>query len=106
METKQKLRPVVAAAFLLLAATISGSIVLAATLPPPTHTHYLFTTINIKGGFFPAAVGINNCGLVSGYYADSAGYGHGFLWQRAPLWPRLMRPARPIHTLGELMTQG
>ena len=106
MQTKRQLQPVVAAALVLLAANIWGSIVLAATLPPPTHTHYWFTTINIKGGFFPAADGINDQRLVSGYYADSTGLGHGFLWHNGTVVAPVDAPGAANTYLGEVNNVG
>ncbi len=72
-----------AQAVVLLAAISSGSIALDAScgLPPATHTHYRFTTVDIQGAVGPIAFAINNEGLVSGFYSDSSGYYHGFLWR-------------------------
>ena len=49
--------------------------------PPATHTRYRFTTINITGAVVPYAYAINDEGVVSGFYSDSSGDFHGFLWQ-------------------------
>jgi probable HAF family extracellular repeat protein len=77
---------------LLLLITIihSGIIAHAATgtPPPATSTYYQFTTIDLSnlgigraqpGHNYPS--GINDTGLVPGYYADAGGNNHGFLWQ-------------------------
>jgi probable HAF family extracellular repeat protein len=95
-------RPLLAAlladAILLMAAINSGSSAFAAggCLPRATHTHhtiitggcpapaiptsYVFTTIDISGAVVPTPFGINDEGVVSGFYSDSSGYYHGFLW--------------------------
>lgn len=102
MQTKRSLQPaLVAAAFLLLAAISSGSIAFAATNSPPRakHTHYRFTTIDIPGSI-PNANGINDRGnLVSGYYTDSAGDYHGFLWHNGTVIASVDAPGDWTDTL-------
>ncbi len=85
MQIKRPLQgALLADAILLLAAMNPGSIALAGSggPPPATHTHYRFTTIAIPEGVDGVfAFGVNDEGLVSGFYADSLGYYHGFLWR-------------------------
>ena len=44
-------------------------------------TDYKFIAIDVNGSMNAVADGINNDGLVSGYYEDSNAAFHGFLWQ-------------------------
>jgi probable HAF family extracellular repeat protein len=69
-------------AILILAALNSGGTAFAGgdSPPPATHTHYKFTTIDITGAAVPYAYAINDEGVVSGFYSDSSGDFHGFLW--------------------------
>jgi hypothetical protein len=46
---------------------------------PATSTNYAFTTIEIESAY---AYGIDNLGLVSGFYVDTNGNYDGFLWLR------------------------
>lgn len=54
---------------------------LDADVPASTHHHYRFITIEIKGSPNAVADGINNDGLVTGYYQDSKSHYHGFVWR-------------------------
>jgi probable HAF family extracellular repeat protein len=85
MQIKRQLQAaLVAEAILLLAAINSMSIAFAGGggPPPATHTHYGFTTIDIPDGVDGVfAYGVNDEGLVSGFYEDSSAYYHGFLWK-------------------------
>ncbi len=47
----------------------------------PKCADYKFITINADGSTNAVADGINNKGLVSGYYEDSSSIYHGFVWQ-------------------------
>lgn len=73
----------VADAILVLAIINSWSIAFAgnASPPPATQTQYRFTIINITGAVVPYTYGINDEGVVSGFYSDSSDNFHGFLWQ-------------------------
>jgi hypothetical protein len=51
---------------------------------PSGTAHYQFTTIDAPGTSDTEAYGINNTGLVSGFYVVN-GIGHGFLWQNGAL---------------------
>jgi probable HAF family extracellular repeat protein len=84
MQIKRQLQAaLMAETILVLAAINSGSIAFAGGGPPPaTHTHYRFTTIQIAEAEYPIAFGINNEGLVTGYYVDATtGYFEGYLYQ-------------------------
>jgi hypothetical protein len=80
-----------AEALMLMASIDSDSIARAATPPPVTRTSYQFTTIDLSSLVGPAQPGnnypsgITDAGLVSGYYTDTAGHDHGFLWQNGTL---------------------
>ena len=52
---------------------------------PQAGPSYQFITINIPGATYAVADGINNDGLVSGYYLDSSSVAHGFVWQNGAL---------------------
>src|SRR5580700_8812533 len=43
--------------------------------------HYKFITIGPPDSPYAVADGINNAGLVTGYYEDSSSVFHGFVWQ-------------------------
>ena len=49
----------------------------------PASAQYKFVTIGVPGSANAQAAGINNAGLVSGYYEDvsSSSINHGFVWQ-------------------------
>src|SRR5262245_30575176 len=47
---------------------------------PPGNGQYQFTTIDVPNTSDTEAFGINNTGLVSGFYTVN-GTGHGFLWR-------------------------
>jgi len=84
MQIKRQLQAaLVAEAILLLAAINSGSSAFAGGSgpPPASNTQYWFTSTEIEGGLYPTPFAINNEGLVSGFYNDSSGYYHGFLWR-------------------------
>jgi hypothetical protein len=67
--------PVKAAALLLAAGTAIAMMALPAKADPV----YAYTTIDDgTNGTFPG--GINNVGTVSGFYLDSGGAGHGFVY--------------------------
>jgi uncharacterized membrane protein len=40
---------------------------------------YTFTTIDVSGATHNAALGINGCGQIVGWYLDASGEGHGYL---------------------------
>jgi uncharacterized membrane protein len=90
MQIKRQLQAVLLSkSILLLAAFNSGRTAYAATgsPPPPTDTKYEFTIIDIPNQQFMAPVGLNNRGMACGFYFDSAGHGHGFLWQNGSITP-------------------
>jgi probable HAF family extracellular repeat protein len=47
-------------------------------VPAEASDHYRFVTIDLPGG---TGYGINDTGLLSGYYLDASGNYHGFLWR-------------------------
>jgi probable HAF family extracellular repeat protein len=47
----------------------------------PASAHYKFITIGPPDSPYAVADGINNGGLVTGYYEDSSSVFHGFVWQ-------------------------
>jgi len=71
--------------------SISNSKALAAAQPvtpaalPDTSGHYRFLTIDVGGSAGTSAYGINNEGLVSGFYLDQSSNLHGFLWREGAL---------------------
>lgn len=58
---------------------------LSADLPANAQQSYRFITIEIKGSTNAVADGINNEGLVTGYYQDSNSQYHGFVWRNSAL---------------------
>ena len=48
---------------------------------PPVALHYKFLTIGPESSPYAVADGINNAGLVTGYYEDTNSVFHGFVWQ-------------------------
>ncbi len=52
---------------------------LATAIPP--FGKYLFVNINIPNSTYVQPNGINNAGLVTGYYTDASNNTHGFVWQ-------------------------
>ena len=53
------------------------------TRPPPTRRGRAgqYTTIDVPGAASTVAVGVNDLGVVSGFYFDSSGNEHGFLYR-------------------------
>jgi probable HAF family extracellular repeat protein len=51
----------------------------------PTSAHYKFITIATPDSPYAVADGINNAGVVTGYYQDSSSNYHGFVWQNGTL---------------------
>lgn len=49
----------------------------------PGQSHYKFITIGPKDSPYAVADGINNAGLVTGYYHDLSSVFHGFVWQKS-----------------------
>lgn len=47
----------------------------------PDSAHYKFITIPTPNSNYAVASGVNNGGVVTGYYVDSSGNYHGFVWQ-------------------------
>jgi len=47
----------------------------------PASAHYKFITIVAPNSPYAVASGINNAGLLTGYYLDSSSNYHGFVWQ-------------------------
>lgn len=48
---------------------------------PPAAAQYVYTPIpGPSGNSYVQAVGVNDSGTVVGFYSDSAGHSHGFLW--------------------------
>jgi uncharacterized membrane protein len=86
MQIKRQINAASVALALFVMATIhSVSTALAGgdTNPPPaTKTQYKFTTIDIDGAVLPYPFAINDDGWVSGFYSDTNGYFHGFLWRK------------------------
>ncbi len=52
---------------------------LATAIPP--FGQYLFVNINIPNSTYVQPNGVNNAGLVTGYYSDASYNNHGFVWQ-------------------------
>ena len=48
----------------------------------PASAHYKFLTIGPEDSPYAVADGINNAGLVTGYYHDLSSVFHGFVWQK------------------------
>ena len=59
-------------------------LVLAAFASSASAAPYTFTTLDVPGAIFTAAVGINNAGQVVGFFRDSSGQ-HGFVASPVPL---------------------
>ena len=51
----------------------------------PASDHYRFVTITAPDSPYAVANGINNAGVVTGYYLDSNSNYHGFVWQNGAL---------------------
>ena len=84
MQIKRQLKAVLVSEALLLLATInSGRMASGATgsPPPPTQAHYRFTTVDIPDQVFMGVGAPNAEGVACGYYIDTEGNDHGFLWR-------------------------
>ncbi len=84
MQIRRQLQAVLVSEALLLLATInSESEAYAATgsPPPPTQAHYHLTIIDIPDQIFMGPFAPNAEGVTGGYYVDSEGHTHGFLWR-------------------------
>ncbi|MGO8932030.1 MAG: hypothetical protein ACLQU3_34710 [Limisphaerales bacterium] len=90
MQIRRQLQAVlVSEAFLLLATINSGSVAYAATgsPPPATQAQYRFTTIDILDQVAMLPFAPNAEGVTCGYYFDSEGDVHGFLWRNGRVTP-------------------
>jgi probable HAF family extracellular repeat protein len=90
---------VVAAGAILLAPVVSR-----AAHPPSGSALYQFTTIDGPGSSFTLANGINNPGLVSGYYVIN-GIAHAFLWQNGKV-TTVDNPGAAYSLLGGVSNSG
>jgi probable HAF family extracellular repeat protein len=50
-----------------------------------TSANYKFISITAPDSLYAVADGINNAGVVTGYYEDSSFNYHGFVWQNGAL---------------------
>jgi hypothetical protein len=63
---------------LLLIAGAASALVLGPAAAAMAATPGQYTTIDVPGAAATIAVGVNDAGVVSGFYADSSGSIHGF----------------------------
>src|SRR5581483_12265070 len=64
---------------LLIAAAASALALVPAAASAATAAPGRYTTIDVPGAADTVAVGVNDSGVVSGFYTDSSGNNHGFL---------------------------
>ena len=64
---------------LLLIAGTAPALALMPAAASATAAPGQYTTIDVPGATITIAVGVNDLGVVSGFYADSGGNDHGFL---------------------------
>ena len=84
------------------AALVPAFVLASATVPPqvrqrvlpqqakpalvsPASAQYRFVTIDAPEAILTAPYGVNNTGLVTGYYQDASGNLHGLLWRNGAL---------------------
>jgi hypothetical protein len=64
---------------LLLIAAAASALALVPAAASATAAPGRYTTIDVPGAAATTAVGVNDSGVVSGFYTDSSGSNHGFI---------------------------
>ncbi len=95
--------PVIAASAVV---AFGGCAIAAPSLPPSVAAHYTIVIVDYPGALASFPLGINDHGVVAGWFIDTAGVSHGYLWQNGSFFKVIDDPDAPLTPAGGSAANG